>query len=171
MLISLRITIDFILKRLYFLFVQTAVVYCIFKNMYKKVPFTGLNQYKQIDRFYWEISFIAITDFCCLLHIQEYLHLQLTFLRWTIIRPTGFIHRWRSMDRATSSLSDVTNKQTSWLVNVTFDWRQVMMTAVQRYGRTCRLITFLRLVFCTINFESSQLIHRHDLKINCKYKS
>ena len=28
-------------------------------------------------------------------------------------RPTGFIHRWRSIDRATLSLSDVTDKQTS----------------------------------------------------------
>ena len=56
------------------------------------------------------------------------------------------------------SLSDVTDKQTSWLVNVTFDWRQVMTTTIQRYGRTRCLITFPRRVFCTINIESSQLI-------------
>ena len=86
-------------------------------------------------------------------------------------RLTGFINRWRSVDRATLSLSDVTDKQTSWLVNVTFDWRQVMTTAVQRYGLTRCFITFLRRVFCTINIESSQLIHRNDLKIKLKYKS
>ena len=151
-------------------------------------------------------------------------------------RPTGFIHR-RSIDRVMLSLSDVTDKQTSWLVNVTFDWRQmdrvkriwylspmraakvqaslriravspeppllahissgsrgpfrqkarslaslngwacavktcrdgmlehtnsldgaqIMTTAVQRYGRTHCLITFLRCVFCTVNTEYSQL--------------
>ena len=49
-----------------------------------------------------------------------------------IFRPTGFIYRWRSIDNATLSLSDVTDKQTSWLVNVTFDWHQVMTMAVQR---------------------------------------
>ena len=86
-------------------------------------------------------------------------------------KPTGFIYRWRSIDLATLLLSDVTDKQTSWLVNVTFDWRQVMTTAVQRYSGTRCLITFLRRVFCTINTESSQLIHRNDLKIKCKYKS
>ena len=71
----------------------------------------------------------------------------------------------------TLSLSDVTDKQTSWLVNVTFDWRQVMTSAVQLYGRTCCLITFLRRVFCSANTESSQLIRRSDLKIKCLYKS
>ena len=55
-------------------------------------------------------------------------------------------------------LSDVTDKQTSWLV----DWRQDMTTAVQRYRWTCCFITFLRRVCCTINTESSQLIHRND---------
>ena len=89
----------------------------------------------------------------------KYLHLPMTFLRWTIL------------DRVTLSLSDVTDKQMSWLVNVTFYWHQVMTTAVQRYGQTRCLITFLHHVFCTIDTESSQLIHRQDLKIRCKYKS
>ena len=84
---------------------------------------------------------------------------------------TGFIYRWPLNDRATLSLSDVTDKQTPWLVNFTFDWRQVMKTTIQRDGRTLCSITFLRRIFCTINIESSQLIHRNDLKIRCKYKS
>ena len=86
-------------------------------------------------------------------------------------RPTGFKHRWRSIDQVTVSLSDGTDKQTSWLINVTFHLRQVMTMAVQRYGRSRCLITFLRRVICTINTESSQLIHRNDLKIKCKIKS
>ena len=90
-------------------------------------------------------------------------------------RPTGFIHRWRSIDHATLSLSDHLDKQTSWLINVALDWCQVITTAVrqpiQHYGRTRCLIPFLRRVFCTINNESSQLIHRNDLKIKCKHKS
>ena len=55
----------------------------------------------------------------------KYLHLLLTFF-------TSFIHRWRSIDRATLLLSEAWDKHTSWLVNVTFDWRQVMTTTVQR---------------------------------------
>ena len=91
-------------------------------------------------------------------------------------RPTGFIHRWRSIDHVTLSLSNVMDKQTSWLVNVTFGWRQVvtfgwrqvMTTAVQRYGQTHCVITFLCRVFCRINTESLQFIHINDLKIKCK---
>ena len=45
-----------------------------------------------------------------------------------------------------------------------------MATAVQRYDRKRFLITFLRRVFCTINTESSQLVHRNDLKIKCKHQ-
>ena len=74
-------------------------------------------------------------------------------------RPTGFIHQWRSIDRTTLSLKNIMDKKTSWLVNVTFDWRQVMTMAVQRYGRTHYLITFLHCLFCSVNTESSQLIH------------
>ena len=72
---------------------------------------------------------------------------------------------------ATLLLSDTTDKQMSWLVNVTFDWRQVMTTAVERYGWIRCLITFVCHVICTINTESSQLIYRNYLKIKCKYKN
>ena len=103
--------------------------------------------------------------------IMQHLHMLLTSLRWTIFWLSGFIQRRRSIDRATLSLCDATDKQTFWLVNVTFDWRQIMATAVQRYSRTHCLITFLHCVFCTINIEFSQFIHRNYLKIKCKYKS
>ena len=43
---------------------------------------------------------------------------------------TGFTHPWTPVDHVTLSLGDITDKRTSWLVNVTFDWRQVMTTAV-----------------------------------------
>ena len=45
-----------------------------------------------------------------------------------------FIHRWTSVVHLT--LSNVTGK----LVGVTFDWRHVMTTAVQRNGLTHRLV-------------------------------
>ena len=51
---------------------------------------------------------------------------------------------------------------------ILFDWHQVMTTAVQHYGWTHCLITFLHHIFCTMS--ASQLIHRNDLKINCKYE-
>ena len=86
-------------------------------------------------------------------------------------RPTSFIHRWRSIDPVTLSLRDVTGKQTSRLVNVTFEWRQVMRTAVQRYGRTGCLVNFSMPHILHINTESLKLIHRNDRKIKCKYKS
>ena len=69
------------------------------------------------------------------------------------------------MDHVTLSLSYVTDKQT-------FDWSTyrsmdvVMATVVQRYDRTRCLVTFLHRVFC--DTESSQFIHRNDLKIKRK---
>ena len=89
-----------------------------------------------------------------------------TYTEINHFRPTGFIHQWRSIDHVTSY---VTDKQTSWLVNVTFDWCRVMTSCSKLWPKTF-LITFLRHVFCTVNTESSQLIHRNDLKVKCKYK-
>ena len=46
-----------------------------------------------------------------------------------------------------------------------------MTTTVQRYCQTHCLLFFLHRMFCTIYYEPSLLIHRHSLKIKCKYKS
>ena len=43
-------------------------------------------------------------------------------------RPTGFIHRWRSINHEMLSLRDVTDKKTAWLVKVTFDWIKASLT-------------------------------------------
>ena len=44
--------------------------------------------------------------------------------------PTGVIRQRRSIDHVTLSLGEVTDKQTSWLVNATFDLHHVMTMAV-----------------------------------------
>ena len=45
---------------------------------------------------------------------------------------------------ATLHVSDVIDKCTSWLADVTFD---IMVTAVERNNQTRRIITFLRRLF------------------------
>ena len=81
--------------------------------------------------------------------------MPLTFLRWTILDQLA-----SSTDHVVS-LSDDTDKQTFWLVNVTFDWRQILTTAVQRYGRTCWLITFLCRYFTQLH--GSKVSRESDL--------
>ena len=48
------------------------------------------------------------------------------------------------------SCDAVTEKQTSSLVDETFDWRHVMATAVKRNGRMRRLVTIFRRVVCKL---------------------
>ena len=80
--------------------------------------------------------------FRCLSATNIYLHLPLTFLWWTISDQLASIHRWRSIDHVTMSLRDIMDyKQTSWLVNVTFDWHKFVMMAVQLYDRTHNIST------------------------------
>ena len=47
----------------------------------------------------------------------------------------------------------------------------IMTTAVERNGPTRRLIIFLLRIFCVLYTKQSQMIHRNDLKIKCKYKN
>ena len=68
-------------------------------------------------------------------------------LRWTCFGPTRFIHPWMTLVHATLRVSDVIDKCNSWLADITFDWRHVIVTAVERNNQTCRAITFLRCLF------------------------
>ena len=45
--------------------------------------------------------------------------------------------------RDVSDVIDVIDKCNSWLADVTFDWRHVIVTAVERNNQTRRIITFL----------------------------
>ena len=82
----------------------------------------------------WSAMLETSNRFCCtsliICLICLYLHLPLTFLRWTILdqlasnTDEGQLIMWRCR-YATS------DKKISWLVNGTFDWCQVMTTAVQ----------------------------------------
>ena len=69
------------------------------------------------------------------------------FLRWTYLGPTGFIHPWTALFHAMLRVSDVIDKCNRWLADVTFDWRRVMVTAVERNNQTRRIKTFLRRLF------------------------
>ena len=61
---------------------------------------------------------------------SEYLHLPLTFLRWTISDQLVSYTDEGQLIIMTLPLSDIMDKQRSQLVKVTFNWRQVMTTAV-----------------------------------------
>ena len=65
------------------------------------------------------------------------------FHKWTYFGPTRFILPWKTLIHVTFCVSDVTDKSNIWLANVMFDWRHVMVTAVERNNQTCRIVTFL----------------------------
>ena len=79
-------------------------------------------------------------------------------------RWTYFEHRFRHMFR----VRDLTDKWNSWLANITFDWRHVMKTAVERNYQTRQFITFLR--FYKIYIKTSQITNKNDVKTKCKFK-
>ena len=54
------------------------------------------------------------------------------FLRWTYFGPTRFIRPLTTLVHATLRVIDVIDKCNSWLADVTFDWRHVIVTAVER---------------------------------------
>ena len=64
-------------------------------------------------------------------------------LRWTYFGPTWFIYPWTTLVHATLCISDVIDKCNSRLADVTFDWRHVIVTAVEHNNQTHRIITFL----------------------------
>ena len=91
-------------------------------------------------------------------------------LKWTYFGPTIFIHQWITLAHATLHVSDVTDNWSSWLVDVTFIWRHVMVTAVERNNQTCRLLTFLRRLFCINLIKTSQILNKNDVKTKYKCK-
>ena len=85
-----------------------------------------------------------------ILFISHRFTLDNNFLRWTYFGPTKFIQSWTTLVHATLRVSDVTYKCKCWLADVTFDWRHVMVTAVERNNQTRRIITFLRRLFARL---------------------
>ena len=65
------------------------------------------------------------------------------FLRWTYLGPRRFIHTWMTLFHVMLRVSDVIDKCKWWLADVMFDWRHVMVTAVERNNQTRRIKTFL----------------------------
>ena len=55
--------------------------------------------------------------------------------------------RWTTLVHAILRVSDVIDKCNSWLADVTFDWRHVMVTAVEHNNQTRRNIIFLFRLF------------------------
>ena len=77
------------------------------------------------------VSFTGLTWCCFICNIlychavsNKYLHLPLTFLRWPILDQLALSTDEGQLIARRCRLSDVANKQTSWFVNVTFDWRR-----------------------------------------------
>ena len=64
---------------------------------------------------------------------------------------------------------DITDKWNSWLADITFDWRLVMETAVERNNQTYRFITFLRSLFYKIYTKTSQIMNKNDAETKCKH--
>ena len=60
-------------------------------------------------------------------------------------------------------VSDVMYKWKSRLADVTFDWRHVMETAVERNNQNSRFITF-RCVLYKIYSKTSQTMNKNDIK-------
>ena len=69
------------------------------------------------------------------------------FLRWTYFGPTRFIQPWATLIHATLRVSDVIDKCNCWLADVTFDWRHVMVTAIEPNNQARLIITFRRRLF------------------------
>ena len=98
----------------------------------------------------------------CYLHIFTLID---NFLRWTCFGPMSFIHPWTTLAHAT-----FTDIWSSWLVDVTFDWWHVMVSAVERNNQTRQLLTFLRSLLCINLIKTSQILNKNDVKTKYKYK-
>ena len=103
-------------------------------------------------------------------HIYLFNILVDNFLRWTYFGPSRSIHPWTTPTHTTLRISDVTDNWSSWFVDVTFDWRHVMVTAVERNNQTRRLLTFLRRLLCINLIITSQILNENDVKTKYKYK-
>ena len=68
------------------------------------------------------------------------------FLRWTYFGRTRFIHPWMTLIQLRLCVSDVIDKCNSWLASVTFNWRHIIVMAVERNNQTL-IITFLCRLF------------------------
>ena len=88
------------------------------------------------------------------------------FLSCNHFGPTRFSHAWPTIAHATLPISDVTDNWSSWLVDVTFDWCHVMVTAVERKNQTRRLLNFLRRLL----IKTLKILNKNDVKIKHKYK-
>ena len=60
----------------------------------------------------------------------------------------------------TLRVSDVTDKWKNWLADVTFKWRHVMETAVERNDQARWFITFFRRLFYKIYIKTSRIMNK-----------
>ena len=106
----------------------------------------------------WDLI-VSVPDHLFTLHSPK---ISLEELFWTdqVHTPMNDIY-------ATLCVSDVIYKCNSWLANVTFDWRHVIVKAVESHNQTRRIITFLRRLFA--RFKSKFHIQWTNLK-RCQNK-
>ena len=90
-----------------------------------------------------------------------------TFLSWTYLGQTRFIHPWTTLVHAMLHISHVMDKCNCWLDDVTFNWCHIMAMAVEWNNRTRQIITFLRRLFCKISIKISQTMNKTMCKESC----
>ena len=93
-------------------------------------------------------------DHRCITGILFFRHIHINiftlpnnFLRWTYFGPTKFIHPWTTHVHAMLRVNNVIDECNSWLADVKFHWRQVIVAAVERKNQTRQIITFLHRLF------------------------
>ena len=66
--------------------------------------------------------------------------------------------------------SDVIDICNSWLAEVMFDWRHVMVTLVECNNQTRWIITFLRRLFARFKSKFLQKMNKNNVNSKCKYR-
>ena len=87
--------------------------------------------------------------------VQTFIYLICTLsnniLRWTYLGLMRFIHPLMTLVHTTLRLRDIIDKRNCWSANVTFDWRHVMVTAVEHNNQTGRFILFFAAFMLDLN--------------------
>ena len=93
------------------------------------------------------------------------------FNEWTYFEPTRLIHRWTTLVQLTRRYALATSRinKIGDCAEVTFDWRYVMTTAVERKHQKRRSITFLCNLCYKTYTKPSQRMNENDVKIRDEF--
>ena len=93
------------------------------------------------------------------------------FNEWTYFEPKRLIHRWTTLVQLTRRYALATSRinEIGDCAEVTFDWRYVMTTAVERKHQKRRSITFLCSLCYKTYTKPSQRMNENDVKIRDEF--